>query len=777
MGLSLSNGFVFIINESRFKIILDKLRVDFLKISIISFVVLFLIFTAGASAQSVTIRGIITDASDGQAIDGANVILLDRENKQIKGAVTDRNGFYRLQYISPGEFRIRVSYVGYNTKIDTLRFESDENTFTYSTALSIDNTQLDELVVSVESEAAQISGGHQRVAAVDLNRVVTPAGSGDMASYLQALPGVVSAGDRGGQLFVRGGTPSENMVLIDGLLIYQPFHIVGFFSAFPENLLANADFYAGGFSPKYSGRISSVLDVQMRDGDLNNTVGSASISPFLTEIQMEGPLGDGKASWIASVRSSQIERTSETILGEKQPLRFESQFLKLTQFSDDGTRCSAMAMRTYDRGRLDFDMGNSFSWTNFVIGGKCTHLAQDPDIFVDFNVGLSHLSNELGGSTETNLKSGLSKFSIDLDMNQDVGDVELNYGLNSHMKWINYEIEELFQIPANETDILLGMGAYAETTIPIGNRINIRPGASFSFYANTYSPSIEPRFRFIWKPFGRENHEFNASVGIYRQTIAGISDLRDAGSAFIAWLPTPNNKRMEAVHGLIGWQQQLGNGLQFSVEGYYKKLRNIPVSVWSTIAEFTTEIDFADGDIYGADVRLEYSHSRLYAFLGYGYSLTEYQSAQENFNVWFGSPVQSYNPGHDRRHQINSMASVYFGKYTLGVRWQMGTGLPFTRQMGYDGLLPFGEGLPNIRTDYGTPRVILDKPFEGRTPAYHRLDVSIEREFKLSFSSLFLQAGVINTYNRVNLFYYDVFTQRRIDQLPFAPYASLKMEL
>jgi hypothetical protein len=107
----------------------------------------------------------------------------------------------------------------------------------------------------------------------------------------------------------------------------------------------------------------------------------------------------------------------------------------------------------------------------------------------------------------------------------------------------------------------------------------------------------------------------------------------------------------------------------------------------------------------------------------------------------------------------------------------MGTGLPFTRQMGYDGLLPFGEGLPNIRTDYGTPRVILDKPFEGRTPAYHRLDVSIEREFKLSFSSLFLQAGVINTYNRVNLFYYDVFTQRRIDQLPFAPYASLKMEL
>jgi hypothetical protein len=158
------------------------------------------------------------------------------------------------------------------------------------------------------------------------------------------------------------------------------------------------------------------------------------------------------------------------------------------------------------------------------------------------------------------------------------------------------------------------------------------------------------------------------------------------------------------------------------------------------------------------------------------FSWTKYRSAQDNFNVWFGSPVQSYHPGHDRRHQINSMASLYLGKYTVGIRWQMGTGLPFTRQMGHDGVFMFDEGLPNIKTDYGTPRVILDKPFKGRTPTYHRLDISLEREFEFNFGSLIVQAGAINTYNRVNLFYYDVFTQRRIDQLPFAPYGSLKME-
>nr|WP_255727769.1 TonB-dependent receptor [Rhodohalobacter sulfatireducens] len=764
---------LFVHQKKYFRVIRNQIQ----KIGGFLFLVIIFLNSTDAISQSKTIRGIITDASTGQTIQGANIVLFDQGDNQVKGTVSDRNGFYRLQNISADEYRIRISYIGFITKTDTLNIAENEEITTYSTSLRVNSAELDELVVSVESEAAQLKGGHQRVSAIDLNRVVTPAGSGDIANYLQALPGVVSAGDRGGQLFVRGGTPSENLVLIDGLTIYQPFHIIGFFSAFPENLLANADFYAGGFSPKYNGRISSVLDVQMRDGDVNNTNSSVSISPFLTEIQMEGPLGDGNnSSWIASVRSSQIEQTSDLFLGKTQPLRFDSQFLKFTRFNEDGTRCSAMAMRTYDRGKLDFDMGNSFSWSNFVLGGKCTHLPQESNTFVDFNFGLSHLSNKIGGSLETNLSSALTKFSLDLDINQTVGNVKLNYGVNSHMKWINYNIEELFQIPQSETDILLGLGSFTEAEIPLGEKITVRPGASLSFYANTYNPSIEPRLRFSWQPFGNDNQELNASIGIYRQTIAGISDLRDAGSAFIAWLPTPNDERMEAIHSLVGWQQQLGSGLQFSAEGYYKKLQNIPVSVWSTIAEFTTDIAFANGDIWGADVRLEYNHRLFYAFLGYGYSWTKYRSAQENFNVWFGSPIQSYHPGHDRRHQINSMVSAYLGKYTVGLRWQMGTGLPFTRQMGSDGIFLYEDGLPNVRTDYGTPRVILDKPFKGRTPIYHRLDVSLEREFEVGFGTLFAQAGAINTYNRTNLFYYDVFTQRRINQLPFAPYASLKME-
>jgi hypothetical protein len=119
--------------------------------------------------------------------------------------------------------------------------------------------------------------------------VPVPAASRDLAAYLQTLPGVVTTGDRGGQMFIRGGTHTENLTLMDGLLIHQPFHILGFFSAFPEELISSVDFYAGGFGARYSGRTSSVLDVRMRDGNRNEYAGTGSVSPFVAEPVLEGP--------------------------------------------------------------------------------------------------------------------------------------------------------------------------------------------------------------------------------------------------------------------------------------------------------------------------------------------------------------------------------------------------------------------------------------------------------------------------------------------------------
>lgn len=737
--------------------------------------ILVLMLAGSGLAQEVQLRGIITDAGDGQPVEGANVVLFDGDGEFYRGSATDRNGLFRIGRIQPGFYTIRISYVGFITVEEELEI-TDEPSQIFNSRISEDSEMLDEVVITVRSQAARMSAGHQRVSPVDLQRVVTPAAGGDMASYLQALPGVVAAGDRGGQLFVRGGTPSENLALVDGLTIYQPFHIIGFFSAFPEELLASADFYAGGFETRYSGRVSSVLDVRMRDGNFHNTTGSGAISPFLTEVLVEGPLQEGHSSWIGSYRRSQIEHTSPLFLGDEQPVHFESQFLKVTQLSNDGTRCSAMGMHTYDRGRLDSEFGNNFWWRNVVIGGGCTHITSDPDLFVDFNSGISHLSNGMGGSRETNLSSSITKLSTDLNVSQFVNDIELRYGINFHMKWLNYDIDEIFRLPTEALDVLLGLRGYIETAIPMGNA-TWRPGTAFTYYTDLFGLSAEPRIRFTWQPYGSDYQEFNAAVGYYSQSITGITDLRDVGSAFLAWMPVPEGRQMRSLHYLVGWQQRLAHGLQFSVEGYHKQLTNLPVTVWSTIAEFTTDLALADGNIYGADVRLEFGTRRFYSFIGYGYSWIEYESAQKSFSEWFGQPIQRYNPAHDRRHQVNAMVTLDVSDYTFSVGWQMGTGLPFTRQMGFDSMLRFDRGLPNVRASYGTPRVILDQPFSGRTPVFHRMDVSVNRTLHVGTTRMEMQLGVINSYNRTNLFYYDVFTQRRIDQLPFAPYGSFKIVL
>src|SRR5690606_25013074 len=152
--------------------------------------------------------------------------------------------------------------------------------------------------------------------------------------------------------------------------------------------------------------------------------------------------------------------------------------------------------------------------------------------------------------------------------------------------------------------------------------------------------------------------------------VTGISDMRDASSVFLAWMRVPGREPSNALHATLGWQQDLWGGLGWSIEGYYKDLGKVPVPVWTSRAQFNTDIVLGDGQVRGADLRLELNRPEVYGFIGYGYSWTEYESAQDHFGVWFGEPVQRYHPAHDRRHQVNAMLSFDIAGFTTGVRWQ-----------------------------------------------------------------------------------------------------------
>lgn len=731
---------------------------------------------ANGFAQQASIQGLISDHSTGEALYGANVVLQAPEDESILlGTSAGSNGFYRLGSIPPGTWLLRISFIGYATHSDTLTFSAGE-----SKTLNItlrEGAVMDEIVVSRMITATRRIEGAQRITPVQINRVPGPA-SGDIAAYLQTLPGVVSMGDRGGQVFIRGGSPSENMVLLDGALIYQPSHIVGFFSPIPGNLVSGADFYAGGFAPKYTGRLASVLDVQLRHGDLYNTSGSASVSPFAADLFVEGPLSEGSSSWVFSARNSLIESTSAWYPIEEQPLKFQSQFFK-TSFIEDDTRCSLMAMHTYDRGRMDFEERESIQWRNFVLGGRCVALPEGTETLMTTNVNLTRFSNSVENIEPFGFKSSIMRLNLDLDLQQFWGDVRFDYGMYTRLKFLSYDLGEKFTGFDTATSTQFILGGHAQASVPVGNTLNLQPGIGFS-YNGLLGYGLEPRFRFAWQPFGRESEEFSGSAGIYLQPITGVSDIRDVSSVFVAWMSSPlGSSQKEAIHTTIGWQQSYSNGFTWSVEAYYKQMENMAIPVWSTIAEFTTDLALANGRVYGSDLRLEFTSGRFYTLVGYGYNWTLYESAQDHFNVWFGEPVQDFHPPHDRRHQINALVSLDFGPYTTGVRWQLGSGMPFTRPMGFDDLLDFRVRLPDVRQDRGTRRVVVDKPYLGRMPTVHRLDVSVERSFRLAEngSNLNLQVGVINAYDQTNIFYFDVFTSRRIDQLAVSPYLTLKMEI
>lgn len=727
------------------------------------------------AAQEVALRGFVVNAETGQPLPGAHVLLQRLDVREpSRGAAANSNGYYYLADLAPGRYALRVSFVGYRTLRDTLRLVDQEDPLTHTVELRPTEQPLQEVVVTGQAGGATTQeAGRQQVAPEDLARIPTPSIGGDLVGYLQSMPGVVSVGDRGGQLFIRGGTPDQNLILMDKMKVFRPFHIVGFYSAFPQDLVSDAEIYAGGFPAQYSGRLSSVIDVEMRGGNREQVEAAATAGPFLTGLRMEGPLNDEGLSLLGAARFSQIERTAPVILGQEQPLRFDDQFVKLQNTFETG-RCGATGLHTYDRGQIDPEASTVFRWSNYVFGGRCVATGSGSSALIDVSFGSSYVRNAVGEGGASQRRSTVWDLATNMDVTRPLkGGEAIKGGLRIHLKEIGYSLGEKFQGLRAGSENWLSVNGYLGVRLQFGQILDLRPGLAVTLPLD-YGPSLEPRLRASWRPFGTEDQEVHAAVGLYRQTVVGLTDDRDLGSVFTAWMPAPLDRgRPSAWHAILGWNQQLG-AFGLSVEGYYKNLNNLAVPIWSTIARFTTELTAAEGTSWGLDLRGEFERGPVYAYLGYGFSWTRYTATQNNFGTWFGTDIQSYHPPHDRRHELNAVLSADLEIATANLRWQLGSGRPYTKPFGFDFFLRLRELLESPRY-IGTPRLLYEKPYRGRLPTYHRLDVSLERTVELDRVDLTAKAGAINLYDRQNLFYFDLFTQRRVNQLPLVPYLAVEI--
>ena len=743
--------------------------------------VLAAMLSADALAQNAVLRGYVRDLEDGQPMQGVNVILTN-DGDAFLGAASDRDGFFALSAIPPGRYFLEGRFVGYIIHRDTLDLVADEIR-TYSFDLSSgEGRALDEMLVVSEREtegAAGLTGGLQSITPRDIALIPSPDLSGDLATYLAALPGVISTGDQGGQLFIRGGEPTQNQVLMDGMVVYQPFHLIGFYSAFPASILNVTDVYAGGFGAEYGGRLSSVIDISTRNGNKRRVAGEVSAAPFISAGLIEGPIVPNRVSALFSGRFSVIDQGAARIIDAPLPYDFNDQFGKIHADFSENSQASITGLRSFDRGIIGArneseadSLKNQVTWENRAIGGRYVLLPTRIPVQAEILMSMSSIENTFGPADNPSRTSKAQEINVASNVTHYAGSLDIAWGIYFRFSELKSELGGLFQDVSDDTEFISETGGYLRLGLQAGENLSFEPGlrvASFPSKGRTY---LEPRARLV---LDLGIHRLSLAGGLYHQEIVGLTDRRDAGDVFTAWTSSPIGGVPEAVHALAGYQVRPTPWLRVAVEGFYKTMSNLSIAEWSAFPRFTTRLQPADGSVIGLDSRLEINAGPFSGFVNYGYSEVQYDAQQSEIQYWFGSSEYSFSPPHDRRHQLNAVGSLSLAGFTFNVRWQYGSGLPFSEALGFDEFILL-EGPTDLFENPGDTRVLYSYPYGGRLPSYHRLDLSLERSFDLAGNvALTLLASGTNAYDRTNLFYIDLFTLDRLDQLPLIPAVGVKL--
>lgn len=726
-----------------------------------------LLLAAPAFGQLATILGVVTDAGDGQPLQGVNVALRSTSG-ELSGTATQEGGQYVLSRIQPGDYVLAITFIGYSDYRDTLAIGFGDR-LTINVRLESDTEELDGVVVESDRGASggAVSAGFETVRAAELNRIPVAGLSADLVNYLTGIPGVVTTGDRGGQLFVRGGTPSQNLFLVDGMRVLQPIHIVGLFSSFPADIIAYTDVYAGGFGSPFGGTLSSVFDVHTRNGNKRRVDASASIAPFLATGRLEIPIVKDRVSIMGSVRRSLIDRTAPEIAGEELPFKFGDTFLKFHGFVSPTSHVAFTALNTFDEGNLaaGSDRDGRVAWNNEAFGGQFFYLSPTFPVLTQVSISTTRFEIYTGGKENPRQSSLTQGFNGHIGFGYLLGSSEIHFGLFGESMEFDYRLSRRF-IDRREEFITEG-GAFIEATLRRGRNSEVSAGYRLHSFPSRGQTFGEPRFRFsVSANGGTLPVTINGAAGIYHQTIVALTNDRVVSNVFTAWAPSPQNRPVpKSVHGILGVSTSPMAGVDFSLEGYWMSVDHIGFPPLGRELDADTILDNVEGASRGVDVRLEATRKRWFASASYGLGFVEYNSESGDFS-----------PPHDRRHQIGLLAGGTWRGLKLNINWVYGSGLPFTPINGFYSEVDVTNTGVNA-SDEGRLSIFFDDSFSDRLPSFHRLDVTLDYAVKLPYSRLTFQVGAINVYDQDNLFDFDYFSLSRINQLPFIPSVGMKLDI
>ena len=264
-----------------------------------------------------TIRGTLFDDGNGEAIPFANVVLDGTK----MGCATDLSGFFLINKIPYGTYTLRVRFMGYEEYTQEVTVNGTRP-ITMTIRLKPSSQMLQEVVISdskIEEKRMQTQVSVEKVTAAQIQQMPSIGGQADIAQYMQVLPGVSSTGDQGGQLYIRGGSMIQNLCLLDGMIVYNPFHSIGLYSIFETDVILNADIYTGGFGAEYGGRLSSVMDITTRDGNKRRHSGKIGLNTFGASLILEGPLkretetSKSTITYLVTAKNSYLSWTSKKL--------------------------------------------------------------------------------------------------------------------------------------------------------------------------------------------------------------------------------------------------------------------------------------------------------------------------------------------------------------------------------------------------------------------------------------------------------------------------------
>lgn len=785
-------------------------------------VTLLLICQFAFAQQKGGVRGTVYDKSTGDPMIGATVYLEGTDY----ASITNIDGDYSINGVAAGDYLLKIMYLGYDSvamNINIGRKMINQNFLMEEATSNIDIVQVD-----AKKSAAQndVRVSVVRITPKEINRIPAAGGEADFAQYLQVIPGIISTGDQGGQLYIRGGAPVQNRILLDGMTLFNAFHSIGFFSVFETDIIRSADVYTGGFSAKYGGRASAVVDIKTREGNKKRFAGMINVNPFVAKGLFEGPIvrlseeNGSSVSFLMTVKHSYLRETSPILYSYANdagvlPYNFTDGHAKISFNAANGSRVNVFGfyhsdnVRFPDLAAYDWNAGGGGVDFKIVPGGA--QLALNGTIAYSI-YGAEF--NELGAIAKVR-RSNVGSFNGNLNVSYYLPKSRvINFGveINSLTTAFEYSTGSNTAVTqgnqdAPQTNIEAAIFAHFQGRF---GTVVIEPSVRMQAYASLGEVAVEPRLGLKWNI--TDYLRFKAAAGMYSQNLISSVDERDVVNLFVGFLGGPDDgvyrlnvsetgartytktksRLQTSIHAIAGFEADITKHITLNLEPYYKYFPQIVSLNRNREATDVGRNFLAEtGHAYGIDFSAAFEKNQLYLYAAYSLGYVTRNDGVQEFFAHF-----------DRRHNVNFVGSYKFriGKkksamdddpinkrteypFEVGIRWNMGSGFPFTRTQGFYANQTFIDGIStNYVTDNNNPNTTLGVIYEeeinqGRLPFYHRLDFSIKYTLDLiKHMKLTIGASVTNVYNRENIFYFDRIEYKRINQLPIMPALNINLK-